>query len=719
MNITLGQLQELENSCIDLMNSTFGLTDDLSDMKDSSENIAKAIRKIVLASELAEKQVICVSGLQGAGKTTMMKNFYCIDDGILDVSTGRGERIPVFFCEKKDCTEVKLYAVCLRKKESSKENAEEAAYEKIWLEIKKEDFVSAGKGDKMGDDTHVMYLEVQNPYKHFGNEASMFMLLPGFEKDDDYWQELIDLSVQGSAASIFVCNDSEISSNDNEELHKKIANKFGNGVIYAISHSDMSQDENAQVKESLLKCMNATSKERDRVVCVGEYNDSKKNEKWIDELKNSIEKYCNSVETAIRNTAKYIGDVIDRDIFPEISNMRSCINDDEGDILAIHLEQSKFLQAFDGIVKDRRDMLADQLEDSLACSTDRSIKRLQNLFTDKEDAKKKGVSDPGWKKIRRTIFGQSVNDIQLAQKRVVKALKDEDDVYDFQKAFVKAAVMIEESVEADNECKRIISGSCDSEAPLATFESEDNPVPINQEQKQERMNHIMHDATCLLAKENTDRQQLQYKNVAGTLRVIAELGTQYFAKVTLNKVEEDNPYLLKTSLNGELDTIKVSYEDIQSKIGSTEKVLWGVLGVTGVDLVDDGVLNAVPKLAAALEVPVAVAGGITAVIIGVTTTGAVIRDINRLQRTEYESAVNTIRSIQSQVKGKYLDAYDKAMIRIRDRIEDNLIEIYGVNKKIFRKTNALIALGRIENVLDDIYREVNNSEYGLGNAFGR
>ncbi len=710
MNITLGQLQELEKNCMSLLNSTFGLISDSIDIKKSTDNIANAIRKIVLASELAEKQVICVSGLQGAGKTTMMKNFYGISDGVLDESTGRGERIPVFFCEKKECTEVKLCAVCLLK--------EGNAYRKDRIEINKEDFINAGKGGKLGDDVHVMYLEVQNPYKHFENESSTFMLLPGFEKKIDYWQELIDLSVQSSVYSIFVCDDTRLASYDNEELRKKITDKFGESVIYAISRSDLSGDENKEAKETLLERMKIAQGESDRVICVGAYNDSEKNEKWIEELKNSINKYCSSTETAIRNNAKYMGDVINSEIMPEISKMRSYIDVVEGDCLAVQLKDSKYLQAFDKIVKKRKALLASKLEAELNSSTKRSIERLEKIFKDEEEAKKRGVYDSALNKIRRTIFGENIDDIELARNRVDEALKDENNIYDFQRAFVKAAVMIEEDEKPVKNCKEILLGESDSETSIDIFGGADIPASANQEQ-QERINHIMHDVTYLLTKKNTSIQEREHKEVEETLRVIAELGTQYFAKGALRQVDGDNPYLLKTTIKADLGKLEISYEDIKSKIGSTEKVIWGTLGLTSIDLAKDGVLNAVPLLAEALSIPVAVAGGAAAAIIGGTVGVAVVQDINRLQRTEYSSAVNAIRSIKSQVKAKYLDAYDTAMDQIKSRIEDNLIKESGVNKKIFRKTNALIALNKIEDVLDDINREVNNNAYDIGNAFGR
>lgn len=85
--------------------------------------------------------------------------------------------------------------------------------------------------------------------------------------------------------------------------------------------------------------------------------------------------------------------------------------------------------------------------------------------------------------------------------------------------------------------------------------------------------------------------------------------------------------------------------------------------------------------------------------------------------TELSSAQNAIIAIQSQIKTKYLESYDEAMQAIRDRIEENLIAATGVNKQIFKKTSAMIAISKIDNDLDIICREVTRKAYDIGEVF--
>ena len=148
-------------------------------------------------------------------------------------------------------------------------------------------------------------------------------------------------------------------------------------------------------------------------------------------------------------------------------------------------------------------------------------------------------------------------------------------------------------------------------------------------------------------------------------------------------------------------------------------MLLGTLGITGIDILSDGVIDAVPTIAAGLGVSVPIVTVVAGMIVAGTTGLAVVQDINRLKRAELSSAKNAIFAIHSQIKTKYLDAYDEAMQAIRDRIEENLIAASGVNKQIFKKTSAMIAISKIDNDLDIICREVTRKAYDIGEVFRR
>ena len=108
-------LQNLENNCFELLNATTGMISGSNEksMGKSHQNIVRALRKIVIANEMMGKGIICISGLQGAGKSTLMKNFYGLSDEYFNIKTGVGEKIPVFICENGECKGPEMYAMTL------------------------------------------------------------------------------------------------------------------------------------------------------------------------------------------------------------------------------------------------------------------------------------------------------------------------------------------------------------------------------------------------------------------------------------------------------------------------------------------------------------------------------------------------------------------------------------------------------------------------------
>lgn len=461
-------------------------------------------------------------------------------------------------------------------------------------------------------------------------------------------------------------------------------------------------------KQACIDVMKISKGEEDRVICVGEYENETDNERWIVELKRAIEKYCNSIETARKNCTQYIYEIIEDELRPELSAIKDALGSDTGDMLESHLENSSYLKAFDQVVKDRRKKIETKLDSTLDKSFISSRDRLEKIFSDSSYAKELGVKDE--RIIRRTVFGENVKDIKRARARVEAALKRENGVYDFQYAFFDA--ITETSLEAvdDNECRHILLE--DQQSELSVFE-ESVDIVLSEESIAKRQN-ILFDVAALLSKTN-NMPQPKHNNPAETMKVIAELGAEHFGLATLNKSSEENSSLIIPETINE--KLQVGYKEIAEKVTNVDKVVLGTLGITGVDILADGVLDAIPTIAAGLGISVPIVAATAGLIMAGTSSVAIVQDINRLKRTELSSAQNAIIAIQSQIKTKYLESYDEAMQAIRDRIEENLIAATGVNKQIFKKTSAMIAISKIDNDLDIICREVTRKAYDIGEVF--
>ena len=114
--ISRTELQKLIKNCNELLWLTETFDDGNNDMPKYREQITRALRKIVIANEVADRYIIAVAGLQGVGKTTLMKNYYNLDDSFMNIALGRGERLPVFLTEDSTVAKPVLYVYELEKK---------------------------------------------------------------------------------------------------------------------------------------------------------------------------------------------------------------------------------------------------------------------------------------------------------------------------------------------------------------------------------------------------------------------------------------------------------------------------------------------------------------------------------------------------------------------------------------------------------------------------
>ena len=99
---------------------------------------------------------------------------------------------------------------------------EAGEYAAVECNMEANEFAHASKGE----DNSILYLEMFVPYRHTYNSAVSFMLLPGFEKNNDYWRELINFAVNSSDAAVFAFDESRFSQGDNFEQLKKLGIPF-------------------------------------------------------------------------------------------------------------------------------------------------------------------------------------------------------------------------------------------------------------------------------------------------------------------------------------------------------------------------------------------------------------------------------------------------------------------------------------------------------------
>ncbi len=691
--INYAMLENLEKNCLNLMNSTCTMMDNNGyDLKSVNNEILKSLRKIIIANEMMNKKIICISGLQGAGKTTLIKNMYNLDEGFLNISLGRGEKIPVFINEKKNCIEPCMFGVYM--------GINNGNYFRDKIKLSQEEFIEASKGNEI-DNKQYMYLEIELPFRHIENEYTSLMLLPGFEDKKDYWRNLIEFAVNSSDASIFVFNQSSSAYIENSSKMQQTKELFGNNVIYAISHSDLSKDNNNEVKLTCIKNLDIPEIESDRVVCIGEFKDDKINEKWITQLKLALDRYCDLDHNAERKNEDYIVNVIQDEIFPCLETIKESLEQNNDDI-SYYFAKEEMFEDYIVIQKKMRKQLLKIMNNHINSASEDSKKKLERLFIDKKYAKEMNLK--GSSTINKSLFGPNIKDLINTRERVKESLiNDEDGEIFYQTKFLNALEEIKNILPEEIKEKNFLNYS---------------PTTEIEEQKQKITNTMSNSLLLLQGKniEDTSNVGIQFKNDSKneTIKVISALATYQFVDLTYRKIQHN----INASEEGLNNLFKVELIDFDNyKMNETKKTIFSMLGFAGIDLLGDGVLNTIPTIAETLGLSVPVVGVATAVVGATATSKAFITDINKIQIEEFKYASKALDSIEQNIISNYIENYDSYMEEVRIRIESNLGELIGLNKNQFNKLNAKIALNQIDDNLIRIIKEINKKNYELTRTF--
>ena len=682
--ISITEIQNITEHCIKILSCTECLhrDEDTKEAHKIAEGILRSLRKLLIASMMYNKTLICVSGLQGAGKTTLMRNFYNLDSKFLDPTRGRGERVPVLITEKKDIKAPKMYAIII-----DKDN--DGYYYQKERELSADEYLSVSKGE----DSKIMYLELFVPYTHTNNEGISFMLLPGFEKKNDYWNNLIEFSVNSSDAAVFVFNETSFSNADNDKYLSRIEDKFGKNLVYAISGSDGSPDDNAEVKQTCIKTLSIPISESDRVVCVGSYADESKNQAWIKNFKDALEKYAYRETQQFQRNSKYLYEEI-LTIKDNLYRILDILNNDSSAEMKDYHDDA-FLKAFEKAVKKKRKAFEENLDTEFEIAKGESGKSLEQLFTDR----------PKLGAVKRFFFGSSVKE-QFTETRemVEKSLKDNGDCYLPDKHLglaLQRSLTALDQPESGTVISRLIDKKEEDGKKLLLTDGENT---------QNMFNNI-----CSLLADNSQNEVycgLNEKNYKKILGAVVEISTYYYSLVSYNEVAESTGLSYYEPSQTQLVPDKVI-----DGAKSSKKFVAGMAGMMGIDLIGDGSINMVSQIAASLGVAAPVAGAVAIAIIGAGATSVVMKDLNRMQRDDFQSARIAVNSIYDDLKIDALKKFDTYMERIKDRIEDNLTELSGDGKKVIVEYNAKVEINNALNLLDKISERHAGDVYGLESAF--
>lgn len=737
--ISLSELDQLTHRCLTIMSlmdrlagrvqngapedDDPGKDNDMQHAARMARELMGSVRKIKLASLMYERTLICVSGMQGAGKTTLMKHFYGLDDDCLNISLERGEEIPVFITEKEDMPADKkpeLYAIRIMKDANEEYHQQE-------LEMSPEEFRNASKGT----DAATLYLELRVPYKHTGNEKTSFVLLPGFEARKSYRETLVDFAISSSDAAIFAFDGRLLSQQDNYRHLKELAEKFGAHIIYAITRSDSAVDGNAAVRETFMQEMKIENE--NQVVCTGAYAEPKMNEEWIRQLANAINLYgCTSIRSQ-ENNIDYLKDEIDviRGKLSEIEEILETT--DDGDIVS-HAND-KLLRQFDEALANQVKQYQTKLKEEYGEGAKKSRDMLSLKF-DEQNGKLHSL--------RKAILGVSKADMEAAE-QIVK-----DSLYENEEGYTCKRVLVPERCRMEALKKSLRTLEDPQNASLPKLLSIDEDAHGQRYLTEDKQNLEVPQSLYSLIQKPSGKNEPSFvpENVSSRqlMASLVEIGTYYYSmscydamakdigaeeykpcedQISWEEVEQSakraSDFVLgvgaaaarlhdagRTSkeAGGEITeeqrkTSEMLCDNYQQS-SSVQKFSVGLVGMTGMDLIGDAKLNLIPQIASSFGVSVGVVATVAGGALAAGAAIAIGRDITRIQCDDYGRARVALDTIYDKLEEDAVEDYKAKMAMIRGRLEENLIDMDSSSRKTQQIYNVKKQINAARDLLDEL-----------------
>lgn len=724
------EVNELTKYCLKILTYTDELRGDtvLKQAYEKAKELENSIRKLKIASLMENKTLICVAGMQGAGKTTLMKNFYGLKGDALSIELGRGERIPVLITET-DVTAPVMNAIRVQKNEAGE-------YVAVECRMEAKEFAHASKGE----DNSILYLEMFVPYRHTYNSAVSFMLLPGFEKNNDYWRELINFAVNSSDAAVFAFDEARFSQGDNFEQLKKLTERFGNNIIYAITQSDASKDDNEEVRQSCIKALEIPQANADRVVCTGQYDDEKKNEAWIEKLKNAIERYASTTDQSARDNVRYLYDEVEH-IKNVLYSIKEVLKSDDSAAVADYKDNT-ILNYFDLALAKKREEYEEVLEQEFAKGAGESKRQMENILNSYGEKKRSLIS---------MIFtrGNSINDIQAARENVMRSLQAWDGASD-QPKYLPDQCMLR-ALATTMKALDTPQSKTDLQRLL---ESENKGGKKALKAGSEKNLQLTNDVCALVSQQPPKDYEFQPQSARKLMNALMDIAVYYYGVMSSDdlamvcstegkQVEGYTPSESKLEMEHiqkgaqeawklfvDLGTTAAGVKDmaddskrtgmdklfrrpVKMESSSMRKFAVGLSGMAGMDLLGDATINMIPQIAASFGVSNPVVGIPAMALIVSGGAVAALRDLSGVQCENLKRANRAIDSIYTALKEEELKRFDKQMERLRDTIQNNLEERNGDVKKPMKAYNAKVQVDAALEMLQTVSGRAREALYAM------
>lgn len=663
------KIGRLYDSVMELMNTSSSFLQDQT--FEEEENLRKVLRKIIISKTLYQKNIIAISGLQGVGKSTIIKNFYDLDEQSLPIVAGRGERIPIMVTEFP-IEKPEAYAIINHQNEQG-----------LWVNEEINVSFDQFKKYARGEDMSAMLLGLRVPYKHFQNNVTSFLVLPGFEgTGEDYWETLIDFSLTCASTVIFAVNEAKMADQQNKDKVMQILQEYkGIKPIFAMTFADQSKDQNAQLRDTIKKTFQI--EEDTRIVSVGAFT-KEENRVWADNLLNAVESYSTMTTDYRSKQLKQLRNLLKRDLIRSVRTIREELSYVELDRSMDRINEA--LRVFDEEKEKIQRSYTKTLKAAYDSCESEARKRAMTLVEGKTPLAK----------LKEALMRKSLKDLRKMEENIHSMMYDGHSGSHGETVFQR--LNHEASINTISEKLGIVFEEESGQVKrIQGFEGRFDIVEVEDPEKAKKKGYLMkpeisRDLATIMVKD-VEVAKFKSMDLAQAIKLVPAIATVNYGAFF-------NELYLDTR-DVEVKDESHQFNNWNSLRKAPQDVMKGLVAVAGISLADstDGSPDIILGAAKALGIKMAqntafaITGGIAA---GALAVG-VLREINQNSIADLNQYTAGFRAIRNFHEIKYIEQYEDYMDDVRENLKLRLMEGYGVKRLDSRIDNLMIAINRVEN----------------------
>ena len=638
-------------------------------------SVLPVLRKVEIARLLDAQYVVAVTGLQGVGKTTLMRALYGLPEGVLPEGVGRGEKIPIWILERTpedDGPDMAVVEVTDRESGKSADLRERPIEEAA-------DFAHIAQNPESRH--FLLKLRVEPTF--FQGDKS-FLLLPGIEGDgesaDTMWVELARHALSCADAAVFVANESGWARHTTQrELERLETMLSGSHPVVVLTGQDQSSDDHAELIETVARDMNVPDDERDRLLPTHPEPGAPGRSDWRQDLRHALQTYSATSRSARTRQLEHLKKVLTEEVLQLLQTVGT-----ESKRAWATLDANEFSQV--------RHVTNEMEAEIQTLRADYSVALRKQLDTHQGkavDALGGGIIEKGfWDKVKGLFGGDSLKDRTALRDAVARAWAAGD-----------APALLHGRALNDTVAPRLarynalptgasvsrqdLLGTFAAPAPVAATDEDDLFGDDTRPADTRAINpQVLSDAHILMI-HGADKAEFS-DSLLNSVRVLPALAVEAVRIGTIAPGLFD----LEGKAFAPADQIKHVGDEFGALRESHSGILKGVAGMLGLDFVADGEFDIVKDLVGKAGVPAAAGGPVTFAIVGAIavayTAMSVSAAVNRAEIDQHTRGSNAIAEIADQTHAAHLAEFDRMMNLLVEHVKNRLVGYYHLGTEYAR-----------------------------------